>query len=265
MGTFVTRERGLIARADGGIPTSTARALYVPPSMSAHVGAVHYRFGLGYGRIQNRSGATAACGFAARAHVTQWLAGQLGGGGQFDDDTADAQDVGTDDFPLAGLGLDSGFWVACRQPFNLLAILVSTAQAGAPTYAMEYSQSGGTWGTITNLLAAPSFTATGESLIWWAMPPDWAVLESGHGTGAPTGYYGVRMRVTVVPATAPVATSLSVFEAIQARENVTDNTVFEFAPARTEHKFGILADSLYGVVNDVTALYSIAQAEVKIF
>lgn len=260
---YYTRERALLGKADAGDPTVTTRALFVGPSMSSHINTVVARYAMGYGRVQNRSGVTAAAGFAARFARAFWVAGQVTATGAFTDDTTAAQDTTANDFALTA-GADAGFLVAAREPFTLLAIDVGTAEAGTPTWVVEYSQAGGTWGTLTNLLSAPSFAA-GEQLIWWVMPPDWGGLEAGHGAGVPVGLYGIRIRSTIAPTTLPIADSLSVFEAVHAREGLQDNTVYEFNLSRSEHKFRAPADSFYAVVNDSTTVGSIATVEVRLY
>lgn len=182
--------------------------------------------------VQNRSGQPATIGFGGRLKndPTLWKAGQYvtGAPGTYTDDTTEAQNTTANDFALSTLVNNDGSIVLCQIPFNCLSVIVGTAGAGgAPVWDLEYSQAGGAWASLfTNAYSQPAFIATGEQLVWWAMPPDWAVTEAGHATGITVGYYGIRLRATTAPTvTAALATQLIPGIMVEATEAIADNAV----------------------------------------
>lgn len=122
---------------------------------------------------------------------------------------------------------NDGFGIFSLIPFNIVSLVIGTAGAGgSPAWDLAYTLAGGTWGTISNAYVAPLFTATGEQLIWFEPPVDWAVSEAGHGTGVPVGYYGIRSRATTAPSgTAALATSMVLGRMLMTTEAVGDNAV----------------------------------------
>lgn len=188
------------------------------------------RFVIGEGAIHNRSGSSAVVGIGGRLPVDLWKAGQwTDATTTYTDDTTDAQDAGTSDFALDTLNTDNdGFIVLSLVPFNIISVVVGTADAGgAPVYDLAYSIAGGTWTTLTNTFVAPTFGATGEQLIWFADPANWAVTEAGHATGIPTGYYAIRVRATTAPTgTAGLASVLVLGKMFYSTEGIADNATW---------------------------------------
>lgn len=185
------------------------------------------RFVLGEFNIHNRSGGAAVVGVGGRIPQSLWTAGQIVAAGAFTDDTVDAQDADANDFALTTLTNNDGFGIFCQVPFNIASIIVGTAAAGgSPAWDLAYTLAGGTWGTITNAYVAPLFTATGEQLIWFEAPTDWARAEAGHGTGVTVGSFGIRCRATTAPnATAGLATNIVLGYMVLSTEAVADNAV----------------------------------------
>ncbi len=185
------------------------------------------RFCIGEFSIHNRSGGAAVVGIGGRIPQGLWVAGQIVDAGDYTDDTPDAIDAGTNDFALTTTTNNDGFGIFGLIPFNIVSVIVGTAAAGgAPAWDLAYTLAGGTWGTISNAYVAPLFTSTGEQLIWFEPPTDWAVSEAGHGTGVPTGYYGIRCRATTAPnATAGLATNLILGRMLMTTEAVADNDI----------------------------------------
>lgn len=190
-------------------------------------GSYGTRFILGEFSLHNRSGGAAVMGIGGRIPQGLWVAGQIVDAGDYTDDTPDAIDAGTSDFALTTTTNNDGFGIFSLIPFNIVSLVIGTAGAGgSPAWDLAYTLAGGTWGTISNAYVAPLFTATGEQLIWFEPPVDWAVSEAGHGTGVPVGYYGIRSRATTAPSgTAALATSMVLGRMLMTTEAVGDNAV----------------------------------------
>lgn len=185
------------------------------------------RFILGEFNIHNRSGGPAVVGIGGRLPQNLWTAGQIVAAGAYTDDIADAQSSAANDFPLTTLTNNDGFGIFSKVIFSIASIIVGTAAAGgAPVWDLAYTLAGGSWQTLTNAYVSPLFTSTGEQLIWFEPPTDWAVAEAGHGTGVPTGYFGLRCRATTAPnATAGLATNIVLGRMMLTTEGVADNAV----------------------------------------
>ena len=256
---------------DGGKPYSFDGVLWRPSGIAAYGARLDeiYRFGLGFASIQNRTGGVIQCGVGARLHPSEWRAGQwVQGSTTFTDDTVDAQDSGASDFPMETLVANDGFIVGARSPFNALAIDIGTASVGGtPVRTLEYSLAGGTWSVLSNVLVPPVTSgqyATGENLILWGIPSDWAPLEAGHGTGVPLGLYGVRFRSTTAPGTtAAIANSMSVAKIVLAIEGLADNSVYEIN-STGEHYLEGAYDSVVAVLSSKSAIQSMVHADVRV-
>lgn len=186
------------------------------------------RFAISEASIHNRTGSDAVCGVAVRIPVDLWTAGQwVQSTTTFTDDTTDAQDAGTSDFALGTTTNNDGWCLFCDIPFNVVSVVVGTAASGgSPAFDLAYTIAGGTWTAITNAFVMPSTIATGEQLVWFAKPQGWAVSESGHGTGVPTGKYGIRVRATTAGSSAGGSANLLVVgHCIYATEGIADNKV----------------------------------------
>lgn len=265
--------RGVSLLMDGGKPYSFDGVLWRPPGVYA-LGINNrldevFRFGLSFASIQNRTGNVIQCGVGARLHKCGWKAGQwVNGTTTFTDDTVDAQSSGAADFPMETLTANDGFIAAALSQFNCIALDIGTASTGTnPTRTIEYSLAGGTWTALSNVLVAPvtaGHYAVGENIILWGIPPDWAPLEAGHGTGVPIGMYGMRFRSTTAPGTqAAVANSLSLAKVVLAIEGLADNSVYEIKPVG-EVYFEGLYDSMVAVLSNKAAIQSMVHADVRI-
>jgi hypothetical protein len=149
------------------------------------------------GVIMNRSGSTVVLGLAVRYRTENWIAGTITAAGVFTDATAAAQNATANDFTMHnGADSGSGFIIGATHPFNILGIIEGTAgdQTG-PTTIIEY------WnGTAWVNIASSAFindsinTGTGEKILCWPMPLDWA--RGGSGTGVDATKYNIRVRQT---------------------------------------------------------------------
>ena len=263
--------QGVSLLMDGGKPYSFDGVLWRPPGVAAYGARLDeiYRFGLGFGSIQNRTGATIVCGIGGRVHPTHWKAGQwVNATTTFTDDTVDAQDVGANDFPLETLTANDGFLVASLRPINAICLDIGTAGVGTgPVRTIEYSIAGGSWAPITNALIPPlaaSHWAVGEALILWQHPSDLAPMVAGHGTGVPVGWYGYRFRSTTPPGTtAAVANSMSVAEIILPIEGLADNNIYEINPTG-EYYLNNAYDSLVALLSSKAAIQSTVNIDARV-
>jgi hypothetical protein len=261
--------RGVSLLMDGGRPYSFDGVLWRPPSVGGFVEV--FRFGLGYGQIQNRTGVTLnGVGFGARLHPSGWKAGQwTASSSTFTDDTSDAQSAAAGDFPLETLTGGDGFLVAALWRFGAICLDISTASVGGtPVRVIEYSKGDGTWATLNNALVPPvtgGHWPTGENLILFMPPSNWEPMLPAHGTGVPVGYYGVRVRATTAPSTtAAAAASLSVAQVVLATGSLANNNILEFNPGSGEFYFDGACDALVAILSSKAAQQSMVHAEVRV-
>ncbi len=99
---------------------------------------------------------------------------------------------------------NDGFIVQSSKKFNLIGLTISTAPAGGvPAYVYEY-WNGAAWTTLTTINTMGY--ATGDKLIVFAAPMNWAV--GGSGAGLSASKYSIRVRASTAPSgTAGVATA----------------------------------------------------------
>lgn len=216
---------------------------------------------LGYGRINNRSGGDAICGFGARVPNYMWTAGLWADGTTtFTDDTTDWQDRDTNDFALGTAATaNDGFCIFSDIPFNCVSINVTTASSGGSQVgAVSYSLGTGSWSSaMANLFiqdGLATFYGTGENLIVFSQPADWGKTTGGEGTGVPIGKYGIRVRCTTAATNAALGLAGEVWNIYLPTEKVTDNTTLEYygSPELAMP----YADALGALISSVTATQS---------
>lgn len=187
--------------------------------------------GLGYFSIQNRSGAAAVVGLGVRIPNRLWVAGQwVDATNTFTDDTADAQNTTTNDFPLETTTTSDGYVIASPVKFNAVTINVTTASvdAGTVARAVRYSNTAGTgWTNFpANAIwvqdgAALNYVA-GENLVVFEPQTDWGRVTAI--STIPTGWYAINVRSTDEPATtAGLAKAIEVCRLYFLKEAVADN------------------------------------------
>lgn len=215
------------ALIDGGDPASNTHVLY----SHARGASGGIRLQLAYFSLQNRSGGSANVGIGVRIPTTLWKAGQwVDATTTYTDDTTDFQDAGASDAALETTTNNDGFIVSSTKKFNALCIAVGTASVGVPVRVLEYSSGTSTWTAITNYISFAGSAAvypTGENVIVWVPPTNWAVMAAGHGTGVTTGHYGIRIRATTASGTAGVASSMSVHRIYFLTEGLADNNLID--------------------------------------
>ena len=213
------------ALIDGGDPSSYTHTLYRQgrsDTGGAQIQLAHYS-------VQNRSGGSINFGVGVRIPTTLWKAGQwTNATTTYTDDTTDFQDAGTSDAALETTSANDGFIVSSTLKFNALCIAVGTASVGVPVRTLEYSSGTAAWTAITNYVSfdgSAAVYATGENVIVWIPPANWAVMAAGHGTGVTTGHYGIRVRASTPSATAGVASTMSVHRLYFLTEGLADGNL----------------------------------------
>lgn len=200
------------------------------------------RFVIGEFSVHNRSGSACVVGIGGRLPVSLWSFGfwtdaNYAAGTVYADDTTDAQDAGTGDVNLDTVSTNNdGFVIGCDVPFSIASLQISQASGAGTVWAAYYSiESAGTgfssnYTALSNMYVAPSFGSTGEQLLWFEPPTDWAKVAAAtaivnrHGLTVPSQYL-----LVVKSTTAPNATrgqmSLAVLgRMLMSHENVADNT-----------------------------------------
>ena len=82
---------------------------------------------------------------------------------------------------------------------------------------------------MANVFALPAYKPTGEEVLVFSVPFNWA--KGGSGTDMPTGRYAIRIRATTAPGTtAPLAKRLHVARLALLAEAVADNGELRFEP-----------------------------------
>lgn len=262
---WTTVEKGVVSLMDGGIPSSNANVLWVPPACQYNQQSF---LELGFAEFQNRTGATVAAGIGARIHRARWQAGQWTEAGGYVDNTANAQSAGANDFTLQTLAINSGFVVASRDTFNVIDILGGTASTGGLIVeTISYSGPAG-WTAMANQLVMPPSGGTdwavGENLLWWFEPPDWTPMTVAlHGAGVPAGLYGIKVLATTAPTIAGIATSMSIAKVLLGLTNLATSILYSNPPNCAGFKFNCGADALVAVISSKAALNSVFRVNVR--
>jgi hypothetical protein len=222
-----TKDLAPTALIDGGDPTSNTHVIY----SHARGASGGIKLQLAYFSLQNRSSGPANVGIGVRIPTALWKAGSwVNSTTTYTDDTPDFQSVTASDAALETLTNNDGFIVSSTKLFNALCINVGTASVGVPVRVLEYSSGTSTWTAITNYISFAGASAvypTGENVIVWIPPANWAVMAAGHGTGVTVGHYGIRIRATTASATAGVASSMSVHRLYFLTEGLADNNLID--------------------------------------
>ena len=201
------------------------------------------RFVLGEFSVHNRSGGAAVVGIGGRIPVSLWSFGfwddsAYAAGTVYADDTTDAQDAGTGDVNLDTVSTnDDGFVIGCDIPFSIASLNISQASASGTAWKLYYSIASAGDGfssnftEITNAYVAPDFSATGEKLIWFEPPTDWAKVAAAtavankHGLTVPSQYL-ILVKSTTAPDTTRGAMSLATLgRMLMTTEAVADNSI----------------------------------------
>lgn len=201
------------------------------------------RFVLGEFSVHNRSGGAAVVGIGGRLPVSLWSWGfwtdaNYAAGTVYGDDTTDAQDAGTGDVNLDTVATNNdGFVIGCDIPFSIASLQISQASANGTAWKLYYSIASvgngfsSNFTEITNAYVAPDFSATGEKLIWFEPPTDWAqasaatAVANKHGATVPSQYL-ILVKSTTAPDTTRGAMSLATIgRMLMTTEAVADNSI----------------------------------------
>lgn len=201
------------------------------------------RFILGEFSVHNRSGGAAVVGIGGRIPTALWSWGfwtdaNYAAGTVYADDTVDAQDSGAGDVNLDTVATNNdGFVIGCDIPFSIASLQISQASSAGTAWKLYYSiTSAGTglssnFTEITNPYVAPSFGSTGEQLIWFEPPTDWAKVTSAtaivnkHGLTVPSQYLLLVKSTTAPNATRGTMSLATLGRMLMTTEAVADNDV----------------------------------------
>lgn len=198
--------------------------------------------------VGNSSGANASVGFGHFLPNAMWKAGFWDDSEtlSYIDDTTDAQDAGTGDFAISTAGTNNdGYVIQALDKFNVVNLVISTAQNGAGT--AEYNYWNGSAWTSLPTISVPTVTSTGTVSLVFLTPIDWAPLISADAPvatdGLTAGYYAIRVRYTTAPVTtAGLLTGISIVKLKDYVENVADGTsaYLELTDLKIPYRAGIV-------------------------
>lgn len=190
-------------------------------------------------QVGNSTGSAASMGWGYEVLDSEWKAGLWDDSATpaYIDDTEDAQDVGTGDFPIGSDTVaNDGCVIQATDKFNIVRFDIGTAEVGSASVSEFTYWNGSAWATLQTL-EAPDFTSTGDQYLTFLTPADWAPLVS---TDAPVsddeldaGKYAIRLRFTTAAGTsAPIADELSVVRLLDYVESVADGAAAteEYSP-----------------------------------
>lgn len=180
--------------------------------------------------IGNSTGSDAQCGYGYEIPDAQWKAGiwDNSATASYTDDTTDAQDAGTGDFPMTNANEnDDGFVVQSTTKFNVIGMDISTAGAGggiaSPTY--QYWGTSG-WTTLPTINTADFTNNSAYQYVVFLEPLDLDKLASGDTPvdtdGLDAGKYAVKISWGTAPTTAPVGDELWLGKLVDYVEQVED-------------------------------------------
>lgn len=123
---------------------------------------------------------------------------------------------------------NDGYIVQSPQRFNLVGLNISTAAAGgSPVYSYTY-WNGSSWANLT-LISTPAYGSTGNQLLLFYAPHDWAV-GGASGDGVDATKYAVRVRATTAPSgTAAAADTIWIGSMIDYQASLADKGRFDVA------------------------------------
>lgn len=202
--------------------------------------------------LYNGSGSTVAQCLAGLFPDSAWEAGQwVDATTTYTADTTDAQDAGTNDFPINTTTINDGHIIGCDYAFGLVSYDMTTATVGAAIEGVIEYWNGAAW---TALAAAQMLVdiprtagtqwAAGELIIMFDPPVDWAV--GGTGTGVSATRYNLRYRSSAAGTTAGLARRIYVGIPITAWPTVatkTEPSPKEYAPNGLSIPTGVIAVS----------------------
>ena len=200
----------------------------IPSSAGVTVVPGKSRFMRAY--IQNRSASTVSACIAGFFPDTEWIAGQWTDATTTStDDTTDAQDAGTNDFPINTTTISDGHIIGCNYPFGLVSYDMTTATIGAALEGVIEYWNGAAWTAIPAIgmgvdipRVAGVQWALGELIIMFDPPIDWAL--GGSGTNVSATRYNIRYRSSAAGTTAGLARRIYVGVPLSSWISLATNT-----------------------------------------
>lgn len=174
----------------------------------------------------NRSGGAIDVGLAVKLAAGSWKYGTLTAASTPDFlDATDAIQAGTSTSVFTTTN-NSGFLVQADRKFGMIGLTVSAAGAGG-TFTYKY-YNGSTYATLTTIAVPADYSATGDKIIAFAAPHDWAPGSTA-GVGGFDGMYSIQVLATGAPGSAVSATAAWVSQFMAFREAVADNGALSLA------------------------------------
>lgn len=238
-----------------------SQALWVPPKLPWP-----YGIAVGAATLHNRTASALQVGLGARYPISAWQAGQITSAGVFTDDTPDAQNATINDFPMhSGADSGSGFLIASAVPFNAIGVIQGTAgDQTTPTKIVEYWDGSAWQNILASLLIDDNLiTGTGEKLLVFPLPADWA--NGGSGTGVPQTTYNLRVRHTSGGAGTvnPLASQLFIGQAKMQTEALASNA-FASLIREQEFLFERVSEALFPIFSAADRANT-AEVDVRIY
>ncbi|GEM_PF-6276407 len=188
---------------------------------------------LGQFEVGNSSGANASCGWGIQLPNAEWKAGQwlANISASYSDKTANIQAAVANSLPIATTTNNDGYVIQARQKFNIVNLIIGTAQndAGTPEYTYW---NGSAWSVLATE-AVPTVTSTGTVTLVFLSPSDWTQTASTDSVvttvGLDSGMYAIRVRYTTHPSvTAGVLSGLNIVKLYDFYELVPDGNSIIF-------------------------------------
>lgn len=213
-------------------------------------------------KVHNRSGGAIDLGLFKRLATAAWKFFTVVAA-----DTPDATDATTaiqagSSTALSTLVDNSGFLIQAKQRFNLIGLVVGTAESGgSPVYALSY-YNGSTYATVASV-ASIAFSSGTKAIVFFP-PVDWVVGTTA-AVGGDSDKYSIQcIATTAASSTAPAATSLWVGQCLDFTEGVADNgSLSTLMPAGTplmlEGNEGI--QPYFGTANAINVVNLIYQVQ----
>lgn len=181
--------------------------------------------------VTNNSGSAIDVGCAWKLPDARWTYWSLDDSATPDatDDTTDAQDTGTGDIVLFTTTNDDGNMLCADDIFSGIGYTVSQDDATNGVYAISYYNGTDFSSTITALQAVTDW-ATGEQIITFPPPLDWAVgSTTAVGGPADDDQYCVRVRATTAPSQQTEGTIAWLLRFEKYRQAISDQAGFSYS------------------------------------
>lgn len=171
-------------------------------------------------KLHNRSGGAIDAGLMIKLADGSWEAGKVIAADtpDYTEQTTQIQaGTATNIFTLTN---NDGFLVQADRPFDMIGMVVSQAQTGAPVYTYEYFD-GTAYQTLTTVSVPTSYSA-GAQYIVFPSPAGWSPGTTA-AVGGDSALYSILVRATTAPTQIVKITSLWVAKFLCFQEALADN------------------------------------------